>query len=391
MAQRPRGHVREHGKARWRLEVELPPDPVTGRRRRKSRVIDAPNRRAALDAWAAFATEARSGDAPVPADLTVNELLDRWLAHIAGDGAPASLENWTEEFRRYIRPHLGNAAVAKVGPYDLDMLYRRLLVSGGKDGRPLKASTVRKVHSAVRLAFAQAVRWGWISTNPATMADPPRVAKSTPSPPEPAVAERIRIAAARTDPDFADALLLATVTGCRRGELAGLQFRDIDFDGRTVAFHRVVRESGKIVDYPKTSSSRRRIAVGPTTIDALRAIRRRTVERALAAGVALDPAAYVLSPTIDAIRPHRPDVLTTRFQRACELAEVHGVRLHDLRHLMATQALGAGIDVRTVAGRGGWANPTTLLSVYAHWLPARDQAAAELLEGLLEQPSASEA
>ena len=60
-----------------------------------------------------------------------------------------------------------------------------------------------------------------------------------------------------------------------------------------------------------------------------------------------------------------------------------GVRLHDLRHLHATQLLAAGVPVRTVSGRLGHANAATTLNVYAHFLEASDRQAADVIAGLL--------
>ena len=52
-------------------------------------------------------------------------------------------------------------------------------------------------------------------------------------------------------------------------------------------------------------------------------------------------------------------------------------RFHDLRHLSATEMVGQGMDLRTVAGRLGHANLTVTLAVYAHAIEARDIEAAE--------------
>lgn len=59
------------------------------------------------------------------------------------------------------------------------------------------------------------------------------------------------------------------------------------------------------------------------------------------------------------------------------------VRLHDLRHFVATRLLSSGVDVRTVDGRLGHKNPNVTLSVYAHFLPEADREAADLLGRIL--------
>lgn len=66
-------------------------------------------------------------------------------------------------------------------------------------------------------------------------------------------------------------------------------------------------------------------------------------------------------------------------KRLCALEGVPGVRLHDLRHFVASQLLGAGVDVRTVAGRLGHRNAATTLNVHAHFLEQADRGAADLI------------
>ena len=56
----------------------------------------------------------------------------------------------------------------------------------------------------------------------------------------------------------------------------------------------------------------------------------------------------------------------------------------------ATQLIGAGVDVRTVAGRLGHSDPSVTLRVYSHALEERDRAAAEIM-GQLIQPARSRA
>jgi hypothetical protein len=50
---------------------------------------------------------------------------------------------------------------------------------------------------------------------------------------------------------------------------------------------------------------------------------------------------------------------------------------------MATQLLGAGVDPKVVAQRGGWSKVATMLDRYAHALPVNDRAAADVLGQML--------
>ena len=54
-----------------------------------------------------------------------------------------------------------------------------------------------------------------------------------------------------------------------------------------------------------------------------------------------------------------------------------------LRHFTATQLIAAGLDVRTVSGRLGHADPSVTLRVYSHVVEAKDREAAAIMGGLL--------
>ena len=78
--------------------------------------------------------------------------------------------------------------------------------------------------------------------------------------------------------------------------------------------------------------------------------------------------AYVFSHAVDGSKPFRPDNVTGFFTRVRDSLGLHDVRLHDLRHFTATQLIGAGVDVRTVAGHLGHSDPSvTLGCTRTHW------------------------
>jgi integrase len=114
-------------------------------------------------------------------------------------------------------------------------------------------------------------------------------------------------------------------------------------------------------------------------------------ERAAACGADLDAGAFVFSDSPDGAFPWRPGRVTLAFGRLCRLKGITGVRLHDLRHFAASRLLGAGVPMKTVAGRLGHANAATTLGVYAHFLESSDAEADRVLSALLEGHRLTEA
>lgn len=66
------------------------------------------------------------------------------------------------------------------------------------------------------------------------------------------------------------------------------------------------------------------------------------------------------------------------------------MRLHDLRHFMATTMLTAGVPVSVVAGTLGHARSATTLNIYSHFVDSGDQAAADLLADLVDGETPAE-
>ena len=140
---------------------------------------------------------------------------------------------------------------------------------------------------------------------------------------------------------------------------------------------------GTVVKDTKTHAARR-IAVDTETMDVLARHRRRCEVRAITCRLEFDLDGYVFTSTVDGSQPLHPDTVTNGFRGLFAAPDLSGVRLHDLRHLHATQLLAAGVPVRTVSGRLGHANAATTLNVYAHFLEASDRVAADVIAQLLQ-------
>jgi len=133
------------------------------------------------------------------------------------------------------------------------------------------------------------VRWGWLPTNPVSLASPPRLASSNISPPSPAVVQALVATAEKIDPALATYVQLAAATGARRGELVALRWSSVDLDTGVIRITRgIVHGLDGLAEKDTKSHAGRRIAIDPGTVTALRRHRSRVDEGASACGVALN-------------------------------------------------------------------------------------------------------
>ncbi len=377
-----KGFMRQRG-ASWELRVYLGLDPVTGKKRYATKTVRG-GKRLAQTALAEMITEAERG-MMARTTATVGELLDAWFDFAAPDFSPKTVKETRGYIDRSLMPALGSRRLAKLKPADLDAFYRRLLASGGAGGRPLAPATVRRIHGILRRALNQGVKWGWLGINPAVATTPPRVPVSDIAPPSADDLGRVLRRAESESPDLSCYLVLAAATGARRSELIALRWSDVDLDGATVSIERgIVNGPNGLVEKGTKTHSARRVSVDARTASVLAEHRERVAHRAAACRVSIAPDAFVFSNTVDGTAPWFPDSVSRSFKRLCAKEGVPDVRLHDLRHFVATQLLSAGVDVRTVAGRLGHRNAATTLNVYAHFVEQSDREAADIIGNVLD-------
>jgi integrase len=375
-----RGFIRQRGSA-WELMVYLGQDAITGKKRYTTRTVRG-SRREADRVLARMVADADQGGF-ARTSATVGDLLEHWFAQARDDYSPKTVLETRSYLDRDLLPALGQVPLSKLRPEDLDRFYRGLRAHGSR-GRPLAPGSVRRIHGILRRALQQGVRWGWIAINPAASASPPKVPKTDVKPPTPADLGRLLRWATVDDVDLATFVTLSAATGARRSELLALRWDDLDLVRGVVTISRgIVNGPDGLVEKDTKTHQARRVTLDSATVAVLAAHRERAAHRARLAQVELSPGALLFSRDGLGEEPWYPDSITRRFHRLCERAGLEGVRLHDLRHYVATQLLAAGVDVRTVAGRLGHRNAATTLNVYSHFLPEADRRAADVLADLL--------
>jgi len=385
-----RGHLQQRARDTWRLKVFLGSDSA-GKRRYIERTVHA-SRREAERELARLVVEVDDGRHVASAPMTIGELLDRWLVLKATTVEASTVEGYRWVVERYIRPAFGDRKVASIRTLELDGWYASLRSSGGKGGRALSGRTVRICHTVMRQSLDQARKWGLIARNPAREATPPAAARKEIVPPSAAKMRELLTAAFDFDADFGVYLWVLATTGCRRGEGCALRWRDVDWErGELVIRRSIAIVKGEVIEKDTKTHQARRVSIDEATRELLREHHLRSRELALTLGVRLTDEAFVFSEAGDFSRPWRPDVCTNWFGRLRAQLDLRHVRLHDIRHFMATALGQSGTPVATISARLGHRDKATTLNIYSHAIPAADADAADYMGSLLGRPATGRA
>jgi len=186
--------------------------------------------------------------------------------------------------------------------------------------------------------------------------------------------------------------LCAIHTGLRSAELAGLQWGDIDFNGKFLIVRRsVVR--GRI-EKTKTSKNRR-VDLSDALIHELDALKRKRQTEYLAAGKNEIPEWVFLGPGRITWEDGKPvgreegkrvelyNVKNRYFHKCLTKAKLRRIRFHDLRHTFASLLIQNGESLAYVKDQLGHASIKMTVDVYGHLVPGANREAVNRLPSLL--------
>jgi integrase len=322
-----------------------------------------------------FITEvAERSSKPVRRIVSVAEMLEAYLVHCERIGRTQStIESYGHAADRLLAA-LGELPLAELTARDLDTLHGQL-------AERLAANTIRQTHAKLTVALEQAIKWDWISDNPAKGATPPgRHKPKRGALPLPDIARMIAAASAPrkngmdADVVVAMAIAMAALTGARRGELCGMKWSDIDPTNCSITIERQwVPGKGGSTSLPRKSEEGvRTITLGHLGLDLIE--RYRDIMRDL---LRREPDGWLLSYDVG-VTPKRAQALG---QAITELGNGLGLKVttHSFRRVSATQLVAAGVDVDTAARRLGHTKEVMLAS-YVLGTDDRAIAAAQTIE-----------
>ena len=340
--------------------------------------------------------------------ITVGELMDEYV-QVYG------LNHWGDSFlscskhriEHYIKPYLGNVAVKDLTTHDLDLFYDSLqdkpavvLKGHKKTDATVSLSVIEKTHALLRSALNQAVKWEYISSNPAERVTLPKYRS----------AERDVWSASEaqyaldccSDPILHTAMLLALGCSMRIGEILGLTWDCVDFSDESIhdgTAHVFVNKELKrcqkdslnalahrgrsqviftfpewkqtdsttslVLKSPKTESSVRKVYLPRTVALALREVK--STQDALKLLIGDEYADYGLVIAHEDGRPYEERQIAALLRKLIAENDLRPVVFHSLRHCSASLKLQiGGGNIKAVQGDTGHAQARMVTDLYAH-------------------------
>ena len=360
------GTMRQRDDGRWEARYTVGRHPGTGKQIQKSIYGDT---QAEVRKKLAQATNSiDEGVYAEPTKLTVGEWLDIWIKDYVSNKSvkPSTLRSYSDQCKNYIKPALGAVKLSALTPHAIQKFYNELQIQGD-DRKILSAKSIKNINGVFHQALEQAIRLGYMKTNPTKSCVLPKVAKADIKPLD---EEQIKDFLTEIQGHrFENLFVTALFTGMRQGEILGLTWSGIDFNKGTILVKwQLSKGKEKGAQYKFTSlknDKSRLITPAPYVMDILKKQKRLQAKMQMLAGSAwANDRNLVFTNELGENLTHV--TVYKNFKKVMADMNIDYIRFHDLRHTYAVTSLQVGDDVKTVQENLGHHTAAFTLDVYGH-------------------------
>lgn len=287
-----------------------------------------------------------------------------------------------KELTTRIYPAIGHIKLRDLRADQLNDLYTLLAQDGQnkRTGGKLSAKTILEHHRLISTVLEQAVKEGLVPFNVAARATLPKVARKEVNYFQPEQVEAIRDALEREPIKWKTLIHLFLITGARRGEILGLKWNRVDFEGNKIHICNSILYSPDVGIYestPKTATSDRFVSLPAETMQLLKQYRVWQAQERLRLGEYYQDQGFLFAQ--DNGKAMHPDSVTDWLKKFSKRHGLPHINPHAFRHTMASMLYFNGVDSVSISKRLGHAQVSTTANIYAHVMEEADQKNADIL------------
>lgn len=309
-----------------------------------------------------------------------------WIRENEGVLAEKTISRYKDLLKR-INMGIGHIPIINIQPYHLRQFLKNISHYGvnKRTGKCLSEKTILHHYRLISVILQQAVRDQLIPFNPASKdrMKAPKVTKHEIASLQYSDFQSLIsiLTLSTTDIRMKTAILIMTLTGLRRGEVAGLEFGDLQETSNLLTIRRAIlytSEKGIYQKEPKTSSSYRTFLVSSWVKEIFQEYKEWYQTNYNVKSGALSQSKLFRQ---EDGNPIHPDTLTIWCRKFCDRnSSIQRFTPHILRHTYASMLISLGISMKEVSTRLGHSTVTTTCNIYTHSMRFADQKAAEVLD-----------
>ncbi len=304
--------------------------------------------------------------------------------------AKPNLRNTTYErllqLRGRVYAAIGHLRMDKITPRQIQAFVNGLSKEGANErtGKPLAPKTIRHNLSLISDVFTYAVKMGVVADNPCAKVAIPKGEQKEKQIYTPAEVERFLTLLNAEPLKYRTFFNLMIYSGFRRGEMLGLEWKDVDFENNIISIRRTscyTAAKGVYTDTTKTKKSQRTLKFPQEIMDMLKEYKAEQDEQALNCGDKwVETDRLYVKWNGELMQNGTPYFWLNEF---CDKHNLPFYGLHSFRHLFASLLVNSGVDIVTVSGALGHSTVSTTSNVYCHMLQEAQAKVSDAVSNVL--------
>lgn len=328
-------------------------------------------------------TMLRDGSTFQKNNLTVKDLSMEYLKYQKDILSPKTYINY--EYRlRLVMKKIGYVKVKELNVKILENFYHFLRHGyTSARGKPLSPTTIQSYYCIINNMLVYAVKCEYIKSNPNSKIDKPKRAKTNIQFYTPDEVEKLITALAQEPIKYQAIIMLALDLGCRRGELTGLTWKDIDFKTHRVEINKTTQYAyGKIFEKgTKTEHSERVNYISDTTVQILKKYQKQQLKQKLLLCSKWQGSKRIFTTEYGA--DMHPDTPTKILDQVIKKHNLKRITFHGLRHTHVTLMISKGIQTQIISRKVGHSSVQTTDRIYSHFFENVFKDVANVMEEFL--------
>jgi integrase len=228
----------------------------------------------------------------------------------------------------------------------------------------LNANTLKRHRAVLKRIFQYAVKNKIIEYNPILGVEMPKV-ESEKELSYYSVDELKTLIEASKGAIIESAVFLTSFYGLRRGEVLGLRWKDIDFENKTISIKNTRTKVSKAVEKkPKTKSSKRELPMTESVIEYLQNLKTKQEDDKKLFGNTYIKNDYIVK--YDNGKLISTCTFNRTLSKIMEDNNLRHIRLHDLRHSVASYMNEQGVSLKVIQEWLGHSDIQTTARIYVH-------------------------